>query len=86
MPYAIRLKVLHRFNVANQELGSEEPDIYTILKLSSTDMIRLKLQGYPGSIRDLQHGINERIRDWQGNVINLFYSSLRQWHDLNSGC
>ena len=49
-------------------------------------MIRLKLQGYPGSIRDLQHGINERIRDWQGNVINLFNSSLRQWHDLNSGC
>ena len=86
MPYAIRLKVLHRFNVAKQELGSEEPDIYTILKLSSTDMIRLTLQGYPGSIRDLHLGFKERIRDWQDNVINLFNSSLRQWHDLNSGC
>ena len=63
-----------------------EPDIYTILKLSSTVMLILKLQDDPGSIRDIQHGINERIEDWQGKVLNLFNSSLRQWHDLNSGC
>ena len=49
-------------------------------------MLILKLQDDPGSIRDIQQGINERIEDWQGKVLNLFNSSLRQWHDLNSGC
>ena len=41
-------------------------------------MLILKLQDYPGSIRDPHLGIKERIGDWQGNVINLFNSSLRQ--------